>query len=221
MSPEKAHDVVQQDDQNSASGVEIESPHKAAQREKEENGEIPGVGQISTRWVGQRGKKDMIQEADREQCKTEAQGLRVELSTLANECKKALLVLGADESHDPQVQRANSLCDQYLKKTPSKHKPTSLSQKMDDLWKSQCEPGPCGVSEPATAATAALGQQLVDTITEKHKQPPDVSCYGWDSYHCYYQCFSVIGCAMSWAVGAGGLLYTDSLYPGVYAVFVR
>ncbi len=37
VSPEKADVVVQQDDQNSVSGVEIESPHK---REKEESAEI-------------------------------------------------------------------------------------------------------------------------------------------------------------------------------------
>ena len=34
------------------------------------------------------------------------------------ECKKALTVLGAEKSSDPQVQKANSLCDVYLGKSP-------------------------------------------------------------------------------------------------------
>lgn len=143
----------------------MESPHKAAQREKEVNTEIPGIGRISTRWIGQRGKQDLIELADQETSRTEAQGLKVELRALADECKKALLILGANDSCDPQVQSAVSSCDRYLKNTTSKHRSTSVNQRLDDLWKSQSQVGPSGTIE---SATAALGQQLVDTRTSNH-----------------------------------------------------
>ena len=149
---------MQLDDHSShISGVDIESPYKAVLKEKEQDVQIPGIGPISTRRVGEKGKKQLIQLADQETCRT----LQQELHTLANECKKALAVLG-DTSSKPQVLKANSLCDEYLHKSSSKCK-SSYNQKMEDLWKNQ--PG----------ATAVLGSQLVDTIMEKHKQPPDVS----------------------------------------------
>jgi len=45
---------------------------------------------------------------------------------------------------------------------------------MEDLWKNQHDQVPGAVAGPA-GAIAVLGSQLVDTIMEKHKQPPDVS----------------------------------------------
>ena len=45
---------------------------------------------------------------------------------------------------------------------------------MGALWKSQRDEPPGAIAGPA-GATAVLGSELVDTITEKHKQPPDVS----------------------------------------------
>ena len=150
---------MQLDDHSShISGVDIESPYKAVLKEKEQDVQIPGIGPICTRWVGEKGKKQLIQLADQETCRT----LQQERHTLANECKKALAVLGGDTSSDPQVLKANSLCDEYLHKSSSKCK-SSYNQKMEDLWKNQ--PG----------ATAVLGSQLEDTIMEKHKQTQDVS----------------------------------------------
>jgi len=161
---------VQLDDHSShISGVDIESPYKAVLKEKEQDVQIPGIGPICTRWVGEKGKKQLIQLADQETCRT----LQQELHTLANECKKALAVLGGDTSSDPQVLKANSLCDEYLHKSSSKCK-SSYNQKMEDLWKNQHGQVPGAVAGPA-GATAVLGSQLVDTIMEKHKQPPDVS----------------------------------------------
>ena len=151
------------------SGVDIESPYKAMLKEKEQDVQTPGIGPICTRWVGENGKKQLIQLADQETCRT----LQQELHTLANECKKALAVLGGDTSSDPQVRKANSLCDEYLHKSSSKCK-SSYNQKMEDLRKSQHDQVPGAVAGPA-GATAVLGSQLVDTIMEKHKQPQDVS----------------------------------------------
>jgi len=57
-------------------------------KEKEQDVQIPGIGPICTQWVGEKGKKQLIQLADQETCRT----LQQELHTLANECKKALAV---------------------------------------------------------------------------------------------------------------------------------
>ena len=163
--------VVQQDDHSGhISGVDIESPYKATVKEKEQDTEIPGIGPVCTRWVGERGKKQLMQLADQEKCRS----LKQDLHNLASECKKALTVLGAEKSSDPQVQKANSLCDVYLGKSSSKSKPCLHNKKMGALWKSQHDESPGAIAGPA-GATAVLGSQLVDTIMEKHKQPPDVS----------------------------------------------
>ena len=164
---------MQQEDQGGhISGVDIESPYKAIVKEKEQDTEIPGIGSVCTRWVGEKGKKQLMQLADQEKCRS----LKQELHSLANVCKKALTVLGADQSSDPQVQKANSLCDVYIGKSGSKSKPSLHNRKMGALWKSQHDepPGATCIAGPA-GATAVLGSELVDTITEKHKQPPDVS----------------------------------------------
>lgn len=174
-SPERLPAIEHQEQYDTMSGVEVESPYKATQREKEEDVEIPVIGQVSTRWVGGRGKQELIKQAEQEKNKTEVQGLKLELRTLADECKQALVVLGAETSSDPQVQKAYSLCTEYLQSS-TKRKPSSLNQKMDALWKSRGEELP-GALTGTPAATAILGPQLVDTILEKHKQPPDVSCF--------------------------------------------
>ena len=171
VSSEGVCTVVQQEDQGGhISGVDIESPYKAMVKEKEQDTEIPGIGSVCTRWVGEKGKKQLMQLADQEKCRS----LKQELHSLANVCKKALTVLGADQSSDPQVQKANSLCDVYIGKSSSKSKPSLHNRKMGALWKSQHDEPPGAIAGPA-GATAVLGSELVDTITEKHKQPPDVS----------------------------------------------
>ncbi len=190
VSPEGVHAVAQQEEErNSISGVEIESPYKAVQREKEEDSEIPGIGQISSRWVGGKGKQELIQLAERENCKTEVQGLKLQLHTLADECKKALVVLGAEASSDLQVQKATSLCDAYIT-TASKRKLPSFNEKMGVLWKSRCDELPGDIAGSA-AATVILGPQLVHTIMEKDKQPPDVSCSPL-LHHTPFRCLMVM-----------------------------
>ena len=50
MSSEGVCAVVQQDDHSGhISGVDIESPYKATVKEKEQDTEIPGIGQVCTR----------------------------------------------------------------------------------------------------------------------------------------------------------------------------
>ncbi len=100
------------------------------------------------------------------------QGLKVELHTLAHECKGAPVELGAETSSHPELRKATFLCEAYLESS-RKRKQSSLNQKMDTLWKSRDEQLP-GALTGTAAATAMLGPVLVDTITEKHKQPADV-----------------------------------------------
>lgn len=157
------------------SGIEILStPQKKKIHERDNPFEIEGVGFLSSTWMGQRGKRELVQEVHDESERSESQTLKRELRTFAKVCGNALGNLGAHSSNDPQVKNAIELCDSYLS---LKKKKMSVSQKLNQLWKS----GELSASQdeistdPAQIASAVLGNSLVDAITEKDKQPPDVS----------------------------------------------
>ena len=46
---------------SSMSGVEIESPHAALVAEKEQSFEIPGIGTVSTTWIGHNGRASLLE----------------------------------------------------------------------------------------------------------------------------------------------------------------
>ncbi len=101
----------QQEDDNS--GVEMESPHNSAMKDKEFTTTIPRVGKVSTWWVGHKGRQD-IKRILEECLRTE----RSELKNLARECKEALVALGAENSTDPQVEKAIALFNSHLPSVP-------------------------------------------------------------------------------------------------------
>ena len=147
--------------------------------------------------MGERGKEELLSEIIENKYRMELEDLKVQTFHLASECKKALMQ--AVPSNDPQVLKAINLCDKFLASKSQKRKKVQ-NESLKSLWgtTNQCEQ-----VDPATV----LGQDLVDTITEKNKQPPDVSyaysiiqCVTCKNYSCiipysYYTiCKTILAC---------------------------
>lgn len=152
------------------SGVETFSPHKM-DVEKESQFNVPYVGNISSNWVGENGRQEIIRESQEQNERLLSENLRREIRTLSRVCATALNKLGAQSSSDPDVMKAVSLCELHL---PGKCKRPSLSDKLGELWKTEKEANDA-VVDTKSLAVQLLGSDLVDTITEANRQPPDVS----------------------------------------------
>lgn len=95
-------------DLESFSVADIEPPHKISLRDKEKDGRLPGIGEVSTRWVSSIGCQQLLDKMH----------LKKELQTLAVECKKALKALeNGESSTHSQVVTAHQLCDMYIPET--------------------------------------------------------------------------------------------------------
>lgn len=99
-----------------------------------------------------------------------------ELEVLAKECNKAFIAAGLEESRHPQIRKALDLCASSI--SPS-HKveckevaPTSA---FGEIWKRDAGSAITMDLDTKEMATSILGKNLVDTLTEADKQPPDVS----------------------------------------------
>ncbi len=155
------------------SGVEMESPHKSAVKEKEVAVTIPGIGEVSTMWVGLRGKQQVRRILHEELERKETHEARIEIKHLASECKKAFDTLEAEKSSDPRVQNSIALCSAYLPGSSSK--PSACNSKVAQLWKRRHEHSHPESQDTMQVASEVLGTQLVAAALEQHKEPPDVS----------------------------------------------
>lgn len=168
-------------DLDSFSGAEVEPPHKIFITDKDKNGTLPGIGDVSTRWVSSKGRHQLLYTAQKKQEVKERASLQKELQILAIECKKALEALeNGESSTHTQVVSAHQLCDVYIPKSTVKSTSRqTLNQRLEELWKTDQASGSETGDLGSTCATATnvLGEELVDTITQKHKLPPDVSQY--------------------------------------------
>ncbi len=70
------------------SGVEMESPHKYHSKEEFVTA-FPGIGKISTLWVGAKGRDELKEIMKNELSKQGDHALRRELKYLVSECKKS------------------------------------------------------------------------------------------------------------------------------------
>ena len=160
---------------DSISGVEFESPHKLLSTAEEFPVEIAGVGELSTRWVGSKGvlsiRKQLVQEGATEQVKT----LNAELKLMAQQCTEAFKVSGLMESENTNVRRAIDLCASYLG-VPQASKVPKTTSSIATLWKQQVldESEQSTSKNPSDLASSVLGEKLMDTLTEKNREPPDV-----------------------------------------------
>ncbi len=102
--------------------------------------------------------------------------LKKELRLMASMCLKAFDKLEKEETLKPEIQEAVSLCQQYVTKTKKKSMAVSRSAPLAELWK-----GTSGTTQGidpednVELAREVLGDRIVSTITEEHKDPPHVS----------------------------------------------
>ena len=154
------------------SGVEILStPQKQKSVDKEHPIDIEGIGCVSSAWIGKTGKQELFESLGAEIERYESSRLSRELHTLARTCKSAFECLQASSSQNSCVKQAVSLCETYCTPKPM----LSFNQRIHRLWKSG---DPSVSSENGSVSEivgTVLGENLVHAITEKHKQPPDVS----------------------------------------------
>ena len=95
--------------------------------------------------------------------------LRSELALLSKECLKAFEVTGLSSSTNTQVKTAIGLCHKH---TASIGQQSIKNGRLHTLWSREEH----HINEDiTTVATSILGKELVDTLTELHKEPPDVS----------------------------------------------
>ena len=153
------------------------SPRKM-DAEKESQFNVPYIGNISSKWVGEKGREEIVRESQEKNERLVSENLKREIRTLSRVCATALSKLGAQSSSDPDVMKAVSMCELHL---PSTCKRPSLSEKLGELWKTEKETNDA-VLDTKSLAVQVLGSNLVDTITEANRQPPDVSKHV--DHHC-------------------------------------
>lgn len=164
-------------DDSDLSGIEMESPHKEIATAHEFPCNISEVGEVCSSWIGQKGVCDIVQMRAQELAEGKIQAKSSELRVLATECLRAFEAAGMCESKNPQVSKATELCSSYAPhaatQAPRKSRPCEISR----LWKESEHLAFTADSESATQSLAEslLGKQLVEKITEKNHQAPDVS----------------------------------------------
>ena len=154
----------------SLSGVQLESTSVAQVQNAEGTPGIPGIGVISTSWVGYEGQQNILHDFAMEIDAVKSADLQKELRTLASVCLKAFQAVGTSL---PEVQNAVVLCEQYVPKTkPSRD---ASSAPVVELWKSASSTSQNRAPEDRVdLAKSVLGEKIVSTITEEHKDPPHV-----------------------------------------------
>lgn len=168
--------AIHADNSDSLSGVEMESPHIQLTNDKECSHEIPEIGVIATSWVGHTGRQQLIEDFTKSIVTPKVQDLKKELLMVASVCLKGFQSIETDDDLPSDAQKAIDLCQQYVPKPKQRRIEASVSE----LWKENCNV----VSQDAIPvdkvqlATTVLGEKIVGTITEKHKDPPHVSLYG-------------------------------------------
>lgn len=157
------------------SGVEVVSPHKLMAAARESPCSLPGIGELRTSWIGQRGVCDIQRQLVEKEAQSQIKAVKSALGVLARECMKAFETAGVLTSDEPQIRKAIDLCSSYIPHT-SRCKATAPSTAIATLWKGERNAPllPCP-EDKKDLATSILGEKLVETLTEEKRQPPDVS----------------------------------------------
>jgi hypothetical protein len=173
-------------DESDHSGVEINTPKKSLTLNPDELvTTVPGVGVIQTNWVGLKGKEEISKLVEDQRTQPLVKSLKNELSLLSRECLKAFEVTGLLASTDKQVQTAIDLCKKYTGSLKESKKPGGITNdRLQNLWSTTAEQ-PRTIEDSAAAATFILGKELVESITEEHREPPDVSYIDYFNYRLY------------------------------------
>ena len=156
------------------SGVEVESPHKSLSTAQEFPCELPGVGVVRTAWIGQKGVSDIRRTISQQMSAEQGRAIRTlsnDIRKLASTCHKAFEVAGLLDSADEHIQQAVHLCKSHLSETKERKRANSA---ISSLWKGDTGEAHSSL-DPSTRAEGVLGTNLLEKLTEKNRQPPDVS----------------------------------------------
>lgn len=138
--------------------------------------EIPGVGVVPTSWVGEKGRQNIWQNFVKDTDSAVVADLKKELRILSTTCLKAFDKFANKEEHSlPDVQTAIKLCQQNAPKRKSSHQPATAP--VAKMWKGACNSfdGVEPAEDKVKLARHVLGDTIVSTIREEHKDPPHVS----------------------------------------------
>lgn len=156
----------------SLSGVELESPRNQQLQSNEPAAHLPGIGTIATSWVGHKGREQLMQRYSKDLETVRVSELQKELRNLASVCVNAFEKI---QSTLPEATKAMILCKQHLPKARLSRDDSLSSAPLVDLWKETCSnSGNVAPADSVELATTVLGEKIVSTITEEHKEPPHV-----------------------------------------------
>ena len=113
---------------------------------------------------------------EQEELRPVVKSLKGDLRNLSRVCLKALNKLGAEQHTDEDIVAAVRLCNQY---TTSIERATQIGCKatrIRELWRNEGSSAvPSVETNSEDRTTHIVGKSLVEVITEKNKQSPDVS----------------------------------------------
>lgn len=193
--PKSATDLSQNTiDDSDLSGIEMESPHKEIATAHEFPCNISEVGEVRSSWIGQKGVCDIVQMRAQELADGKIQAKTGELRVLATECLMAFEAAGLSESKNPQVLKATKLCLSHALRAATRAHRKSKPCEISRLWKESEHLASTSDQECGTQSLAEslLGKQLVEKITEKNRQAPDVSRFCIYMYiHCVHKVYTL------------------------------
>ena len=167
-------EIPAQEDTDDMSGVEVDSPYKFLFESQEFPCDIQGIGEICTSWIGQQGVLEIKRTVSERKTAQEVKTLSSDIKKLASNCYRAFEKAGLLNSEDEVIKGAVELCQTHIQKLPQEGRKRTSA--IASLWKqhTSTEAAHC-TTDLKKHATAVLGDKLVDTLTEKHREPPDVS----------------------------------------------
>jgi sulfite reductase alpha subunit-like flavoprotein len=136
-----------------------------------ESTEVPGVGFVSTSWVGKRGQDELVEIMRKQTEVIKVSELKKELKTLAVVCLQGFA--------STDVERA---VNQYA---PSVKSTEKASTAVAELWRSSLSTS-CGTEDKVQHATEILGEKIVAKITEENRDTPHVSVDHHPARHAGY-----------------------------------
>ena len=113
---------------------------------------------------------------EQEELQPVVKSLKGDLRNLSRVCLKALNKLGAEQHTDEDVVAAVQLSNQYTTSIERGRQIDCKATRIRELWRNEGSSSvPSVETNSEDRATHIVGKSLVEVITEKNKQPPDVS----------------------------------------------
>ena len=134
---------------------------------------IPGIGELRTSWIGAYGVQELSKQYE-QTC------IEEDNKQLKNKLKQTCRNMHQSIQFSTEVTTAMELCNKYTKRRKKRLysviDPTSSAAR---LW-SLSDEDQIDEQDPHTLSNSILEEHLTNTLTENHRQPPDVSTYFCD-----------------------------------------